>query len=128
MCLCDQNGCNEHHCDTKMCDCAFADPDHCIKVDPDGKFFFVYFFPNFFFVILTLLPFDEFIISIEYLKNWKFGCSCHLILKTVTFSTKLDYYCSIPNLKFEIHINELQFWFFFQLHQSVVDIAKVTIV
>jgi len=36
MCLCDQNGCNEHHCDTKMCDCPFADPDHCIKVDPDA--------------------------------------------------------------------------------------------
>ena len=43
MCLCDQNGCNEHHCDTKMCDCAFADPDHCIKVDPDGKLIFFIF-------------------------------------------------------------------------------------
>ena len=40
MCLCDQNGCNEHHCDTKMCDCPFADPDHCIKVDPDGELIF----------------------------------------------------------------------------------------
>ena len=42
MCLCDQNGCNAKKCDTAMCDCPFADPDHCIKVDPNGKLIIIH--------------------------------------------------------------------------------------
>jgi len=36
ICLCAKDGCNEKMCPKERCDCAFADPDNCIHIDPSA--------------------------------------------------------------------------------------------